>query len=61
MTMQMIDGHLGAQVQIDVCAGCQVIWFDHLESVRLSPAGTLRVFQLIGSEKQSRTAPLHEP
>lgn len=61
MATETLDGHLGTDVQIDRCAGCQVIWFDHLESLKLSPAGTLRLFQLIGAGKQSRTMPVREP
>lgn len=61
MAAQTLDGHLGTQVQIDLCAGCQVIWFDHLESLRLSPAGTLRLFQLIGGGGPRRALPLRQP
>jgi hypothetical protein len=61
MAPQTLDGHLGTQVQIDLCAGCHVIWFDHLENLRLSPGATLRLFQLIGTGAQSRPAPLREP
>jgi hypothetical protein len=43
---------LGTTVQIDRCPSCQLFWFDHLESLRLAPAATLRLFQLIGSEVQ---------
>ena len=38
----------GTRVDLDVCAPCQVFWFDRLESLRLTPAATLRLFQLIG-------------
>jgi hypothetical protein len=61
MASREFDGHLGSEVQLDVCAGCHVIWFDHFESLRLSPAGTLRVFQLIGTEAQSRPPLLRDP
>lgn len=56
-----LDGHLGAQVQIDLCPVCQVIWFDHLESLRLSPGATLRLFRLIGERRQLSPEPIKPP
>jgi hypothetical protein len=50
MDAQELDGHLGTTVQIDRCPSCQLFWFDHYESLRLAPAATLRLFQLIGNE-----------
>jgi hypothetical protein len=61
MAPQSLDGHLGTQVQIDLCAGCHVIWFDHLESLRLAPAGTLQLFQLIGTGAAGRPSAPREP
>jgi len=60
MDAQALEGHLGTTVQIDRCPSCQLFWFDHLESVRLAPAATLRLFQLIGNERQ-RSRPVAEP
>ena len=48
MTSQVLAGHLGASVTIDLCFGCQVFWFDARESLQLAPASTLRLFRLIG-------------
>ncbi len=50
MAEQVLDGHAGTSVTIDVCFGCQAFWFDDRESLRLSPASTLRLFRLIGDE-----------
>ena len=61
MTALTLDGHLGATVDLDVCPACQVIWFDHLESLRLSPRGTLRLFQVIGERSQVSPSPLKQP
>ena len=36
MTALTLDGHLGTKVELDLCPTCQVIWFDHLESLKLS-------------------------
>ncbi len=61
MTALVLDGHLGTKVELDLCPTCQVIWFDHLESLRLSPGATLRLFRLIGEHKQQSPPPLKEP
>src|SRR4051812_16836889 len=54
----LLDAHLGTRVELDVCAPCQVFWFDHLESLRLTPAATLRLFQLIGERPRGAASPL---
>lgn len=41
----VLDGHYGSRIEIDVCAPCHLLWFDTLESVRLSGVGLL---ELIG-------------
>jgi hypothetical protein len=61
MSQQTLAGHVGAGVQIDLCSGCQVIWFDHFETLQLSPGGTLRLFQTIGSSSATRGRPLGDP
>jgi Zn-finger nucleic acid-binding protein len=48
MTPQTLEGHLGTSVTIDVCLPCQVFWFDSGESLKLSPAGVLALFRMIG-------------
>jgi hypothetical protein len=58
MTPLKLDGHLGTSVELDFCPTCQVIWFDHLESLRLSPAAVLRLFRLIGERSQMSPAPI---
>jgi hypothetical protein len=61
MTALTLDGHLGTKVDLDLCAACQVIWFDHRESLRLSPGATLSLFRTIGERKQSSPPPLVDP
>ncbi len=48
MTAMTLDGHLGAQVTIDVCASCQAFWFDQFESLQLSAGSTLKLMKFIG-------------
>jgi hypothetical protein len=51
MRHEVLDGHLGRSVSIDLCLSCQAFWFDARESLQLSPSSTLRLFQLIGDVK----------
>jgi hypothetical protein len=60
MAAMTLDGHEGTVVAIDVCTGCQTIWFDRYESLRLSPGSTLKLFQLIGERSASGKTPLQK-
>jgi hypothetical protein len=48
MTAQVMDTRMGHSITIDMCGRCQAFWFDGYESLQLSPAATLRLFQIIG-------------
>ena len=61
MTTLTLDGHLGTRVELDLCSACQVIWFDHRESLRLSADATLSLFKTIGEGKQSSPPRLPDP
>jgi hypothetical protein len=58
MTEQVFGGHLGTSVIIDICALCQVFWFDARESLQLAPASTLRLFRTIGEAPAAERRPL---
>ena len=34
-----LEGHYGQHHEADICANCHLVWFDALESVRLSGLG----------------------
>ena len=65
MTAMTLDGRLGGQVAIDICATCQAFWFDHFESLKLSPGSTLKLMKFIGEHstpgKPSLPETLHCP
>jgi TFIIB-like protein len=61
MTPMTMDARLGGQVAIDVCAGCQAFWFDHFESLALSPGSTLKLMKFIGEHSSSKKPPLPDP
>lgn len=47
----VLDGHYGSAVEIDLCAPCHLLWFDTLESVRLTGVSLLA---LIGEMAQAQ-------
>ena len=57
MAAQTFDGRLGRPVALDLCLDCQFFWFDHGESLQLSPASTLRLFRLIGEHGAMKRGP----
>jgi predicted nucleic acid-binding Zn ribbon protein len=56
MQRLMLRGHYGHSVEIDLCAGCHLVWFDLTESARLTGAALL---ELIGAMARAQTLP-HE-
>ena len=58
-TMQRValPGHYGRSVEIDLCAGCHLVWFDLTETARLTGPALL---ELIGRMATAQRLP-HEP
>jgi hypothetical protein len=50
MNQEILDGHLGTSVSIDLCLPCQAFWFDTYESLKLSPGAVLTLFRTIGEQ-----------
>ena len=42
-----MDGVHGADIGIDICFACHVLWLDKRESIQLSPRGTLDLFEVL--------------
>jgi predicted nucleic acid-binding Zn ribbon protein len=57
-TMQrlVLPGHYGRAVELDVCGGCHLVWFDLTETARLTGPALL---ELIGTMAHAQTLP-HE-
>jgi hypothetical protein len=53
MQRPAFDGHMGREIEIDLCVPCQSIWFDARENLQLTPGATLGIFRVIG-ERVSR-------
>ncbi len=51
-----LPGHYGRGVELDVCAGCHLVWFDLTETARLTGSALL---ELIGQMAASQSLP-HE-
>lgn len=51
MDAQTLDAMYGRTVTIDVCHACTGIWFDTLESLRLTPGAVLRLFKLMNDRR----------
>jgi len=46
---------------VDLCAQCQVVWFDTYESLQLTPGGTLGLFRAIHEAQAATPRPLAPP
>lgn len=58
MTTGTFGGQLGRSVELDLCLPCHVFWFDHRESLQLTPGATLQLFRLIGEQPAGSRRPL---
>lgn len=58
MSSQTLDGHYGRQVTLDLCKGCNGLWFDGMESHQLTPGSTLALFKLMGDAVKAANRPL---
>ncbi len=63
MAAHTFEARLGRSGAIDLCLECQLLWFDHGESLQLSPASTLKLFRAIGEHgtKGRRPSPSEMP
>jgi uncharacterized protein YbaR (Trm112 family) len=60
MTDWTLDGRLGAQINVDVCTGCQAFWFDQHKILQLSPGSTLKLMKFIGEHSSTVKPTLSE-
>lgn len=65
MAQQRFAHRQQGEVELDLCFGCQGIWFDGLESAQLAPGGIVELFRLIhehrDTERRPRPGKLHCP
>ncbi len=59
MTSQRLDTFPPLRpVDVEICAGCSLIWFDRYESTSLAPKGVMSLFRFIGAAPAKSRVPL---
>jgi hypothetical protein len=58
MSRREFDGRLATRVELEICLDCHSIWFDALESTRLTPGAIIELFRLIHDERNRPFRPL---
>jgi endogenous inhibitor of DNA gyrase (YacG/DUF329 family) len=48
------DAHYGRSVELDLCHGCGLIWFDTRESIALTPGAVLKLFTVLDERRDQR-------
>jgi hypothetical protein len=54
METRRFDAHYGRVVDLDLCHGCGLIWFDARESIALTPGATLKLFAALDAHREQR-------
>jgi Transcription factor zinc-finger len=60
MLTARFDAHYGRTVDLDLCHGCGLIWFDKQESISLTPGAVLKLFSTLDEHREQRH-PLGSP
>jgi len=47
MDRHALGGLYGQDIELDLCFACHLMWFDHRESIQMSPRGTLDLFRML--------------
>lgn len=50
----------GGEVELDLCFGCQGIWFDAWESLQLTPGSVIELFRMIHEHHGDQRLPLRD-
>lgn len=53
-----LEGHYGQQIATDLCAHCNVVWFDEFESLRLSGLGWITLLRRMHEAMDGGAEPL---
>jgi Transcription factor zinc-finger len=54
MERRRFEAHYGRAVDLDLCHGCGLIWFDARESIALTPGAVLRLFAALDAHREQR-------
>ena len=58
MTAVTLSGHYGRPLAIDLCHGCNSVWFDEREDLHLAPGAVVQLFEAMGKAVASARAPV---
>ena len=58
MTALPLVGHYGRPIAIDLCHGCNSVWFDEGEDLQLAPGSVVHLFEAMGHAASSARAPM---
>ena len=58
MTSLPLYGHYGRPIAVDLCPGCNSVWFDEGEDLSLAPGAVVRLFEAMGTATASARAPM---
>jgi len=58
MQVQQLPGQYGSRVEIDFCFGCQGLWFDSMENLKLAPEAVATMFKEMHRHRDEPHAPL---
>lgn len=54
MQRAVLEGHYSQRLEVDVCGVCHLVWFDAMESVRLSGLGWVQLLRVMQTHASSR-------
>lgn len=57
MQVHVLPGQYSGEVEVDFCFGCQGLWFDHMENLKLAPEGIVTMFKAMHAHRDA----LHQP
>ncbi|RMX08595.1 hypothetical protein D8I35_05870 [Corticibacter populi] len=60
MEVLELESNQGQPLELDLCFACHGIWFDHRESLQLSPASILALFKTLHAHRDEPHQPLRE-
>jgi hypothetical protein len=58
MTALALHGHYGRPIAIDLCHGCNSVWFDEREDLHLAPGAVVRLFEAMSDAVGSARLPM---
>ncbi|RZL38337.1 MAG: hypothetical protein EOP35_06040 [Rubrivivax sp.] len=58
MQAHRLPAQYSGDVEVDFCFGCQGLWFDHLENLKLAPEAIVAMFKVMHAHREAQHQPL---